>query len=250
MKLLLISASFIAVNLALFFSLKEYYDDRQVRIVSALLPSTMRVMAIGPISKYVGEQISPTEITFTRKRVGFGVNGHGSGVFVREDGLLVTCAHVVKGTPLVELSLDGMPRKKGLTKYTTSDKLLAYVIGKDELKDVAVLRVINPQRTFRAVSRVTSCKKGLSVLAIGFPGPYNKYVTTGVISGSYEGHILSDIVAAPGSSGCGVFTMTGKLVGLISFGTGPVPFLSSYQGFTGLTTVYAVNDILEKYKGF
>lgn len=250
MKLLLRNAAFVAVNIALFFSLKSYYDNRQVRLVDALLPSTMRVMSIGPIYRLVIEKPNSRTITFTRKKVGFGVNGHGSGVFVRKDGLLVTCAHVVSNTPLVELSLDGMPKKKSLTKYQTSGKLLAYVVGKDELNDVALLKVINPQRTFEAVSLARSCKKGLSVLAIGFPGPFNKYVTQGVISGSNEGRILSDVVGAPGSSGCGVFTMSGKLVGLISFGTGPVPFLPMYQGFTGLTTVYTLNDILEKYKGF
>jgi serine protease Do len=175
--------------------------------------------------------------------------GHGSGAFIRSDGLIVTCAHVVEGTPLVELSLNGDDKRLSPKGYKTKGKLLGYVVGRDIKHDVALIRIILPPTGYKAVKVAKSVKKGLSVLTIGFPGPFNKYVTSGVISGSLGGSIYSDLVIAPGNSGGGVFTVNGELVGLARFMTGPEN-IPVYQGFSGLTSLTSINALVEKYKGF
>lgn len=244
---------FIALNIATFYGLKWYYDTRQVRLVSALLPSVVKVCPIGAIYRYVPYSIGPLTIGFKKERIGFGVMGHGSGAFIRKDGLIVTCAHVVEGTPLVQLSLNGDvdagKRQNAPIGYKTKGKLLGYVVGRDKVHDVALIRIIYPLKGIKSVKVGKSVRKGLSVLTIGFPGPFNKYVTAGVISGSLGGSIYSDLVIAPGNSGGGVFNINGELVGLASFMTGPQD-IPVYQGFSGLTSLRSIRDLLKKYKGF
>jgi S1-C subfamily serine protease len=243
------SALFIALNIVTFYGLKWYYDTRQVRLVSALLPSVVKIEPIGPIYRYVPYAISPIEIGFRKERVGFGVMGHGSGAFISKDGLIVTCAHVVEGTSLVQLSLNGDNSKLSPIRYKTAGKTLGWVVGRDKVHDVALIRVISPLSGIKPVKVGKSVKKGLSVLTIGFPGPFNKYVTAGVISGSLEGNIFSDLVIAPGNSGGGVFNVNGELVGLARFMTGPTD-LPVYQGFSGLTSLKSIRALVSKYKEF
>lgn len=223
---------FVVLNAACFYSLRWYNDTRQTRIVSALLPSVVKVSPIGEIwsEKLI---LGPRGLDIIKVYQGFGVTGHGSGVFVTKDGLIVTCAHVVDGTPLAEIDLNGY-------------KTLAYVVGRDVKHDVAVLRPCKPLKGIRPVSIGTSVVKGLPVFTIGFPGPFHKYVTAGIISGSMNTDIFSDVVIAPGNSGGGVFTVNGDLVGLARAMTGPFP-LPTYQGFSVLTALDAIREIVEKY---
>ena len=249
MRILALKGAFLlVVNILSFCALKEYYDGRQVRLVSALLPSIVKVQPIGPIYRYMPYFISDSEIGFKRQRVGFGVMGHGSGAFISKDGLIVTCAHVVEGTNLVELSLWGDKDRLSPNGYKTKGKLLGCVIGRDIKHDAALIRVIQPPIGYKPVTVAKSVKKGLSVLTIGFPGPFNKYVTSGVISGSLEGSIYSDLVIAPGNSGGGVFNSKGELVGLARFMTGPEN-IPVYQGFSGLTPLKSIRELVEKYGG-
>jgi S1-C subfamily serine protease len=248
-KLILQSACIVLINMISFYVLKAYYDNRQVHLVSATLQSVVKVMPIGPLYAMVPEMTSEIEITFHPKRVGFGRMGHGSGVFISKDGLIVTCAHVVEGTSLTEISLDGDTRKLPIKGYKLQGKLLAYVVGRDEKRDIALLRVINPDQVFRAATIGKSVRKGLSVLTIGFPGPFNKYVTAGIVSGSLGGDIYSDLVIAPGNSGGGVFDSKGRIIGLARFMTGPLS-IPTYQGFSGLTSLQAIQALIEKYRGF
>lgn len=243
------TALFVLLNIVTFYGLKFYYDTRQVRLVSALLPSIVKIEPVGPIYSYKPYAVGDFGIGFKKVRVGFGVMGHGSGAFIRKDGLIITCAHVVASTPLVELSLNGDMEKLSLKRYKTAGKVLAYVVGRDLKRDVAILKVCKPLKGIRPVIINKSVKKGLSVLTIGFPGPFNKYVTAGVISGSLNDSTYSDLVIAPGNSGGGVFDSNGRLVGLARFMTGPYD-IPTYQGFSGLTSLQAIHALVEKYKEF
>jgi S1-C subfamily serine protease len=242
------TALFVLLNIATFYGLKWYYDTRQVRLVSALLPAVVKV---SPVGHRWSEELVMTPLGLDIKKVyrGFGVMGHGSGVFISKDGLILTCAHVVDGTPLVELSLDGQEDKLTPKGYNTAGKLLGYVVGRDLEHDVALIRVISPRKGIKYADIGKSVKKGLSVMTIGFPGPFNKYVTAGIVSGSLYGNIFSDVVVAPGNSGGGVFTINGELVGLAKGMTGPLP-IPTYQGFSVLTPLDAIRAIVSKYTGF
>lgn len=234
------------LNVVGFYGLKYYNDTRQTRLVSELMPSVVKVSPVG--DQYIVLPISE-DITLKMK-VGFGVMGHGSGVFISKDGLIVTCAHVMEGTSLAEVSLSGYNgiQKKGAPKgYKTTGKLLAYVVGRDVKNDVALLKLCRPLKGIRPIKLASSVKRGLPVITIGFPGPMLKYVTFGIVSGFMGGSTYSDLVIAPGNSGGGVFDSNGKLVGLARFMTGPIN-LPIYQGFSGLTALQSIRDIVEKYQ--
>ena len=242
------SALFILLNVVTFYGLKWYYDTRQVRLVSALLPSVVKVSPIG--HRWVEQLVmTPEGLDIQKIYKGFGVMGHGSGVFLDKKGLIVTCAHVVANSPLAEISLTADNEKLSPKRYKTTGKLLAYVVGRDVENDIALLRVTKPLKGIRPVKVSKSVRKGLNVLTIGFPGPFNKYVTAGVISGSLNGSIFSDLVIAPGNSGGGVFNADGILVGLARAMTGPYP-IPTYQGFSVLSTLDRINELVEKYRGF
>jgi S1-C subfamily serine protease len=239
---------FLLLNIPCFYGLKWYNDTRQCRIVSALLPSVVKVSPIG--HRWVEQLVAtPEGIGIEKVYKGFGVMGHGSGVFLDKKGLIVTCAHVVAGGPLAEISLSADNEKLSPKRYKTTGKILAYVVGRDLENDVALLRLCKPLKGITPVKVSKSVRKGLPVLTIGFPGPFNKYVTAGVISGSLNGDIFSDLVIAPGNSGGGVFNIDGVLVGLARAMTGPFP-IPTYQGFSVLTALDRINDLVEKYKGF
>lgn len=240
---------FVLLNVATFYGLKAYYDGRQVRLVMSLLPSVVKVSPVGHVWS---EQLvmTPEGIDIEKVYRGFGVMGHGSGAFISKDGMIVTCAHVVEGSPLAEIdfSSEGYPQVAH-KRYSTKGKVLAYVVARDTKNDVALLRLVKPLKGIRPVSLGNSVKKGLFVLTIGFPGPFNKYVTAGIVSGSLNGSIFSDVVIAPGNSGGGVFTIDGDLIGLARAMTGPMP-IPVYQGFSVLTTLDSIKAMVEKYRGF
>jgi S1-C subfamily serine protease len=237
----------VLLNVACFYSLKWYNDTRQTRLISALLPSVVKVSPIGHI--WV-EQLILTSEGFDIKRVykGFGIIGHGSGVIVNTNGTIVTCAHVVHNTMLAEVSVKTtsiIDRIFGKTEKTVK----AYVLGRDEKHDVAILRLISPEYGLRPVKTGKRTLRGLPVLTIGFPGPFVRYVTMGVISGYMDDSTLSDLVIAPGNSGGGVFTINGALIGLARAVTGPYP-IPTYQGFSILVSIEHINEMVRKYNGF
>lgn len=164
----------------------------------------------------------------------FGEVGHGSGVIVRKDGLIVTCAHVVSNTCLVNI------------ETLSGTKVRAYVVGRDETNDTALLKLFYPLKGIRSVKVGKTPPIGLSVLCMGYPGPFARYVTCGVISNVANDLVYSDLVVAPGSSGGGVFSREGILVGLARGFTGPFP-LPVYQGFTILTDITAARRLLQNY---
>lgn len=238
-------------NIVSFYSLKDYLDNRQVRLVSATLPSVMEISGMGPIIKrtayvkFKGKEV--VEVGYHYKKIGFGRNMTGTGVFVSNDGLILTAAHVVNRTSLAEISLNGFYAPPTLIRGFKPRRLFATVVGVDQKHDIALLRVINPGQHFRAVRLRKDAEKGLQVFTVGFPGDFEKHVTAGVVSSYSEGFTLTDVVIAHGSSGGGLFDMDGKLVGLCSYMHYAEP-LEVYQGFAGFTDLKAMHALLEKYK--
>jgi S1-C subfamily serine protease len=224
------------LNVVGFYGLKYYNDSRQCRIVETLLPSVVKV---SPIGHRWSEQLimTPEGLGIEKVYKGFGVMGHGSGVFVSKDGMILTCNHAVAEGPIAQIETND------------GKKALAYVVGRDVEQDLALLRPIKPLGRVVPVSMAKGVKRGLNVLTIGFPGPFDKYVTAGVVSGFQDERTFSDLAIAPGNSGGGVFTINGDIIGLAEAMTGPFP-IPTYQGFSILTSLEATQEILEKYRGF
>ncbi len=140
-------------------------------------------------------------------------NSLGSGVIVRDDGLIVTNRHVIEGADKIVVVL--------------SDKreLQAEVLVADERTDLAFLRVEPGTERLPALSLRDSdeLKVGDLVLAIGNPFGVGQTVTSGIVSAvarsvgsgtELRSFIQTDAAINPGNSGGALVTMDGRLVGV------------------------------------
>ena len=233
----------ILANIVGFFGLKGYNDTRQVRLVNALLPSCVE---LATISDQI--EVKHTKQGTFYRRAGFGRVSRGSGVIVSENGLIMTCAHVVKYTQLVEVSMTGFSMEDGTGAWKSQGKILARVVEVDEDADLALLKVINSDRVFHPVALGTDVFRGLPVLAIGFPSIFKKNVSNGVISSFDEDYPISTVVIYHGSSGGGVFNSDGELIGLTAAFYYPSE-IPVFQGFSSLTKLSDMKSLLENYEG-
>jgi serine protease Do len=149
-------------------------------------------------------------------------SGIGSGFIVREDGVIVTNAHVISGASRVSVAL-----RDGTTYPAT-------VVGEDELNDLAVLRIDAKGLPTAPLGTSRGLLIGEWVVAIGNPygfllGNSEPSVTAGVVSGVgrnltgrgdgpgvYVDMIQTDASINPGNSGGPLITATGEVVGVNS----------------------------------
>jgi serine protease Do len=159
----------------------------------------------------IAKSVSPAIV---RIEVAGGKDG-GSGILVRDDGYVVTNAHVVDKAQDIDVVLaDGT-------------SLPARVVGSDSLTDVAVVKIDRDNLPVAVLGSAIDLQSGQAAIAIGSPvgqlgGPS---VTVGVISGvgrkvkSMEGTELYDMIQtdapiANGSSGGALCDGTGSVVGM------------------------------------
>ena len=140
-------------------------------------------------------------------------NSLGSGVVVREDGLLVTNYHVVAGSnEITVVFADGL-------EYAAEPVLM------DERTDIAVLKIDARGRSLPYLQFGDSddLEVGDLVLAIGNPFGVGQTVTSGIVSAlartqvgvsDYRFFIQTDAAVNPGNSGGALVAMDGKLVGI------------------------------------
>jgi S1-C subfamily serine protease len=144
--------------------------------------------------------------------------GVGTGVVIKDSGLILTNLHVVSGAQrLSVIFADGTESQVNLT-------------GARPEHDLAVLQAVTlPDDLQPATLRSTGdLREGDGVVAVGFPFDIGPSVSAGVISGfgreyrSTSGEqlltnlIQFDAAANPGSSGGPLVTMDGEVVGIVT----------------------------------
>ncbi|MDG2148291.1 MAG: trypsin-like peptidase domain-containing protein [Planctomycetota bacterium] len=164
------------------------------------------------------------------KRFGSGVvvvrtpGGLGSGFIIREDGYLVTNAHVVQGeiefTVIVyQETEDGFEKKlfenARLVAVNPFIDLALVKIDEEDLGDVELTRVVLGDINKQAV--------GEPVFAIGAPLGMDRSVSEGIISiknRSHEGKVYVQTTAAinPGNSGGPLFNSKGEVIAVNTLG--------------------------------
>lgn len=137
-------------------------------------------------------------------------NNLGSGVIVREDGYILTNAHVIKDADKIVVALNDGRRVE------------AKVVGTDNEVDLAVIKVALtdlPVIPFK----LSGNQVGDVVLAIGNPFGVGQTVTQGIISATertdigintYENFIQTDAAINPGNSGGALIDVAGNLIGV------------------------------------
>ncbi|MDC9823496.1 trypsin-like peptidase domain-containing protein [Devosia sp. ZB163] len=139
--------------------------------------------------------------------------GHGSGVVISQDGLVVTNSHVVGKNRDVLLALpDG-------------HRLAGRVLGADPDTDLAILKVDGTALPIATLGDSASLKRGHIAIAIGNPLGFESTVTAGVISAlgrslrSPSGRPIEDVIQTdaalnPGNSGGALVSSLGEVVGI------------------------------------
>jgi serine protease Do len=167
----------------------------------------------------------------------------GSGFVLREDGIIVTNAHVVNGASSVAVALrDG-------TTYE------AALVGLDEVNDLAVLRIPATGLPVAALGDSRDVLVGEWAIAIGNPfgfalGNAEPSVTAGVISGtgrnlvaraqgggSTYDMIQTDAAINPGNSGGPLVNADGQVIGVNTV------IYTPSQGSVGLGFAVPINRV-------
>ena len=140
------------------------------------------------------------------------VQGEGSGFIVREDGVVLTNAHVVRDADEVTVRL------------TDRREFSAKVLGSDALTDIAVLKIEAHGLPAAVLLPPRAVRAGDWVMAIGSPFGFESTVTAGVVSAprralpadSAVPFIQTDTAINPGNSGGPLINMAGEVIGINS----------------------------------
>jgi 2-alkenal reductase len=172
---------------------------------------TQSVQKVGPAVVTVVGTV-PGQNTF------FGPTGDktvsGSGVFISDQGYLLTNNHVVDDTKEVKLILsDGTEQP-------------AIIVGTDIYSDIAVLKTEGNVPAVATLGNSDKLDPGESVIAIGSPlGNFKNTVTVGVVSATgrsidtgngykIEDLIQTDAAINQGNSGGPLVNLAGELIGI------------------------------------
>ena len=172
---------------------------------------TQSVQKVGPAVVTVVGTI-PGQQTF------FGFTGDqavsGSGVFISDQGYVITNNHVVEGTREVSVVLsDGTEQK-------------AEIVGTDLYADIAVLKTDGNVPAVAPLGNSDVLDPGESVIAIGSPlGNFKNTVTVGVVSATgrsidtgngyqIENLIQTDAAINHGNSGGPLVNLAGEVIGI------------------------------------
>ncbi|GAB1534946.1 hypothetical protein ADMFC3_05770 [Geovibrio sp. ADMFC3] len=150
---------------------------------------------------------------FGMRKRSYKTQSLGSGVFVHEDGTVVTNYHVVKDATTIFV----------ITRDNANYE--AEFIGGDEAIDLAVLKIKDDNKKFPAATLGTSSDimLGEPIIAIGNPYGLSSSVTTGVISATarmmnignnYSVFIQTDALINPGNSGGPLININGEVIGI------------------------------------
>lgn len=190
-------------------------EDARTAVVREAVPAVVPAdtdAVLEPVVR-IAEDVSPA---IARIEVTGAAPGTGSGVVFRDDGYLLTNAHVVDGAEGIKVVLaDGSEHA-------------ATLVGADALTDVAVIK-IDGEPPFRVavLGSAGALRVGQATVAIGSPLGLigGSSVTTGVVSAlgrrvpTPEGPPLLDMIQtdaaiAPGSSGGALLDVNGSVIGI------------------------------------
>lgn len=139
-----------------------------------------------------------------------GINGgHGSGTYIQIGNRygVITARHVAEGDSLFIIENDGQAAV-GRAVYLSNNHDIALI-------ETGRLRNTTPVKL--GDIEAFDYEIGETVVYSGFPSSYDKLTSTGIISGYQRDHnaVICQGFAWPGSSGSGVFTQGGNLVGVV-----------------------------------
>ena len=178
----------------------------------------------------------------------------GSGVFISDQGHVLTCAHVLPPTmDFLTLEIFGFTLKSEVLTYDRLEFTNPIVIYKDFEKDLAVIKVDYKSRNYAHIAPLGSVKVGQEVVAIGHPFGEDWSVTAGIVSSlnrfvlGYKAYQM-DVAVNPGNSGGPLFNLKGELVGINSaiLATNMNP---QFGGISYAVSLVEIYELLSVFRG-
>ncbi len=164
----------------------------------------------GEIPRIVRD-IEPSVVAVLSAGVGRG--GEGSGVIVREDGLIVTNAHVVEGASAIRVA------------FASGDRAPAELVASDPRVDLALLEI---DRDGLPAARLADELPAVGELAVAVGNPlgFENTVTAGIVSGlnrsipsggqtpALVDLVQTDAAISPGNSGGALVGADRRVIGI------------------------------------
>jgi len=163
--------------------------------------------------------------------------GLGSGVYVNEEGIIITASHVVKNAESI------------MVLFSNGEKAPAKVISASVASDVAIIKTIyKPSKNIPVAVLGDSelAKIGEQIIIIGAPYGLEHSLSVGYLSGRHtQKNLISgatkneflqtDAAINHGNSGGPMFNLKGEVIGIVSH------ILSESGGFEGLGFAASIN---------
>jgi serine protease Do len=196
------------------------------------MPRIMASLAAGSIGRELAALADALRPATVQVRIGRGGGGEGSGVVWRNDGVIVTNAHVARGARAEVRLWDGR-------------SLEARIVARDPDSDLAALQVPGALTPI-ARGDPSAILPGELVVALGHPLGVAHAVALGVVHQVLRADdggacwMRADIRLAPGNSGGPLVDVAGRLLGvntLIAGGLGhavALPVIESFLRRAGL----------------
>ena len=165
----------------------------------------------------------------------FSCASSGSGIILSEDGYIVTNNHVVSEGESISVTLDD------------GTVCPAYVIGRDEYTDIAVLKISADGLVAAELGDSDKVEVGQAAIAIGNPtGQLLGTATAGIVSGVNRDVLVNNTVMSllqtdaainAGNSGGPLLNQYGQVVGVTSVKV-------SMTGYEGLGFAIPINSVI------
>src|SRR5579859_6683963 len=160
----------------------------------------------------VVERVGPAVVSIARNSR-HAPGGAGSGLVFAPDGYVLTNAHVVAGSPELQLG------------FTDGVSTAAQIVGLDHATDLAVVRTSAATPHVATFGSSAALRVGQVVVAIGNPLGFSSTVSAGVVSALgrsmraqngrlLEGIIQSDVALNPGNSGGPLVDSRARVIGV------------------------------------
>lgn len=196
-------------------------------------PAQVDAQAVSTALQSVAERVSPGVVhivargylTRTQGAVGLveRAQATGSGVILRDDGWIVTNAHVVLGAERIDVTVTRPPATPGAPRR--KEVLPARLVALDIDSDLAVLKVEATDLPTLALADSNAVRPGQLVLAFGSPLGLEGSVSMGIV-GAVDRQpdpdapmvfIQTDAPINPGNSGGPLVDAQGRVIGINTF---------------------------------
>lgn len=214
---------------------ESYYKDPVVAVAKKVEPSvvSLRVEKVQVLEDFEGFFFgSPVQ----------RVEGIGSGVIFRSDGLIITNSHVVEDADKI------------IVTFFNGREVKGKVVGRDSENDIAVVKVDETNLPEAEFGSIKDVEVGELVVAIGSPMGFDYTVTAGVVSAlnrtvtaaeesnlhrTFIDLIQTDAPINPGNSGGALCDREGKVIGINTL------IATTSQGYQGIGFAIPIDTAID-----